>query len=224
MKYSLYIATKDLKEEFRTRQMLNSMIVFSLLVIVIFSVSFGDMLSSREEVSRLAPGVLWIAFIFSGSIGLSRSFIAETENGCLEALKLSPVSRSSIYTGKMLANVTLMLLVEVIMLPVFTVLFNYPLEGILVLGLVLFLGTFGFIAVGTLISAITVNTRTREILLPILLLPFVLPVLIPAVLATGTILSGGTLIDVAEELRLLVVYDVVFFLIAQLVFEYVLED
>ncbi len=224
MKYSLYIAAKDLKEEFRTRQMLNSMIVFSLLVVVIFSVSFGDMLSSREAVSRLAPGVLWIAFIFSGSIGLSRSFIAETENGCLEALKLSPVSRSSIYTGKMLANVILMLLVEVIMLPIFTVLFNYPIEGLVLLSLVLLLGTIGFTAVGTLISAITVNTRTREILLPILLLPFLMPVLIPAVLATGSILSGAAFGDILEEMRLLVVYDLIFFLIAQLVFEYVLED
>ncbi|SES70552.1 heme exporter protein B [Methanococcoides vulcani] len=220
----LDIAAKDLKEEFRTKQMLNSMVIFSLLVIVIFSISFGPILGSSENVEMVAPGVLWIAFIFAGSIGLSRSFVAELENGCLEGLKLCPVSRAAIYTGKAVANIVLMLIVEIITIPIFVILFNYNIGGLFLPGLVIALGTIGFVCVGTLLSALTVNTRTREILLPVLLLPLVLPVLIPAVMATGSALSGASMGDISQELRLLLVYDVVFFLVAQLVFEYVIQD
>ncbi|ABE51922.1 heme exporter protein CcmB [Methanococcoides burtonii] len=220
----LYIAAKDLKEEFRTKQMLNSMVLFSLLVIVVFSITFAPILGSSQDVAMVAPGVLWIAFIFAGSIGLSRSFVAELENGCLEGLKLCPISRSAIYTGKMVANLLLMLLVEIITVPLFAIMFNYSITGYFWLAIIIFLGTVGFVCVGTLLSALTVNTRTREILLPVLLLPLLLPALIPAVMATGSILIGASYGDITQELRLLLVYDIVFFLVAQLVFEYVIQD
>ncbi|NOR46944.1 MAG: ABC transporter permease, partial [Methanosarcinaceae archaeon] len=212
---SLHIAAKDLKAEFRTKQMLNSMVIFSLLVIVIFSVSFGDLLGDSEIVSQLAPGVLWIAFTFAGMLGLSRSFASELENGCLEGLKLCPVDRSAIYTGKTISNAVIMFLVELITIPLFAVMFNYSIEGLLGLAVVVILGTIGFISVGTLLSALTVNTRTRELLLPILLLPIIIPVIIPAVLATGKILANGDISDISGELRLLLVYDIIFFVIAQ---------
>ena len=221
---SLHIAAKDLKAEFRTKQMLNSMVIFSLLVIVIFSVSFGDLLGDSEIVSQLAPGVLWIAFTFAGMLGLSRSFASELENGCLEGLKLCPVDRSAIYTGKAISNIVIMFLVELITIPLFAVMFNYNIEGLLGLAVVIILGTIGFISVGTLLSALTVNTRTRELLLPILLLPIIIPVIIPAVLATGKILTSGDISDISGELRLLAVYDIIFFVIAQLVFEYAIGD
>lgn len=219
-----HIAAKDLRSEFRTKQMLNAMVLFSLLVIVVFSITFAPILGSSKDVAMVAPGVLWIAFIFAGSIGLSRSFTSELENGCFEGLKLCPISRSSIYSGKMLANLILMLIVEAISIPLFAILFNYSIVGFVWLCLVFVLGTFGFVCVGTLLSALTVNTRTREILLPVLLLPLLLPALIPAAMATGTILAGGSLSAISQELRLLLVYDLVFFLIAQLVFEYVIQD
>ncbi|HJH30589.1 MAG TPA: heme ABC transporter permease [Methanosarcinaceae archaeon] len=221
---SLHIAAKDLKAEFRTKQMLNSMVIFSLLVIVIFSVSFGDLLGDSETVSQLAPGVLWIAFTFAGMLGLSRSFASELENGCLEGLKLCPVDRSAIYTGKAISNVVIMFLVELITIPLFAVMFNYNIQGLLGLVVVIVLGTIGFISVGTLLSALTVNTGTRELLLPILLLPIIIPVIIPAVLATGKILVNGDISDISGELRLLLVYDIIFFVIAQLVFEYAIGD
>ena len=221
---SLHIAVKDLKAEFRTKQMLNSMVIFSLLVIVIFSVSFGDLLGDSEIVSQLAPGVLWIAFTFAGMLGLSRSFASELENGCLEGLKLCPVDRSAIYTGKTISNAVIMFMVELITIPLFAVMFNYNIEGLLGLTIVIILGTIGFISVGTLLSALTVNTRTRELLLPILLLPIIIPVIIPAVLATGKILANGDISDISGELRLLLVYDIIFFVIAQLVFEYAIGD
>lgn len=219
-----YIAAKDLKSEFRTKQMLNSMLIFSLIVIVIFSISFGDLLGKPEMLAELAPGVLWVAFTFAGTLGLSRSFAGELENGCLEGLKLSPIDRSSIYIGKTISNAVLMFIVELLTIPVFVVLFNYNISGIAGLALVIFLGTFGFVSVGTLLSALSASTRAREIMLPVLLLPLIIPVIIPAVMATGTILAGSGIAAVSPELRLLIVYDLVFFIVGQLVFEYTVMD
>ncbi|AKB74081.1 ABC transporter involved in cytochrome c biogenesis, CcmB subunit [Methanosarcina lacustris Z-7289] len=223
---SFYIAAKDLKAEFRTKQMLNSMFIFSLLVLVVFSISFGDFLGDTEKVEKLAPGVLWIAFTFAGMLGLSRTFVMETENGCLEALMLCPVDRGAIYTGKILSNLVIVFLMEAVTLPFFIILFNYSLGigTLLLLLLILFLGTFGFIAVGTLLSALTLGTRTRELLLPVLLLPVLLPVLIPSVEATAGVLAGNSIGDLVPEIRLLAVYDLVFFVISHLVFEYVVSD
>ncbi|MDK2947998.1 heme exporter protein B [Methanolobus vulcani] len=224
MKKSLYIAAKDLKYEFRTKQMLNSMLIFSLIVIVIFSISFVDVLSQTELVGKLAPGVLWVAFTFAGTLGLSRSFAGEMENGCLEGLKLSPIDRSSIYIGKTISNAVLMFIVELLTIPIFIVLFNYNISGIPGLALVIFLGTFGFVSVGTLLSALSASTRAREIMLPVLLLPLIIPVIIPAVMATGTILTDGGISSISSELRLLIVYDLIFFVVGQLVFEYTVMD
>lgn len=223
---SFDIAAKDLKAEFRTKQMLNSMFIFSILVLVVFSISFGDFLGDSEKIEKLAPGVLWIAFTFAGMLGLSRTFVMETENGCLEALMLCPVDRGAIYTGKILSNLAIVFLMETVTLPFFIILFNYSLDvqTVLLLLLILLLGTFGFIAVGTLLSALTLGTRTRELLLPVLLLPILLPVLIPSVEATAGVLAGNSIGSLVPEIRLLAVYDLVFFAVSHLVFEYVISD
>lgn len=221
---SLRIALKDLKSEIRTKQMLNSMIVFSLIVIVIFSISFGNLLNRSQIISQLAPGVLWISFTFAGTLGLSRSFAAELENGCLDGLKLCSYNRNSIYIGKMISSTVLMVIIELIIIPLFILFFNFDILGISGLIVIIIFGTIGYISVGTLLSALTVNIRTREILLPVLLLPLIIPVLLPAVIATGKLLTGGNIADVLQEIRLLIVYDVIFFVIALLVFEYVIQD
>jgi heme exporter protein B len=226
----LEIARKDLLAEFRTKQMLNSMVIFALLVIVIFSFAFGNEATifvpnlNKKIVDLLAPGMLWISFTFAGMLGLSRSFAGEKEDGCLEGLKLCPVERSEIYNGKVLSNAVLMFLMEMATLPIFVVLFSYEIKNILGLIVVIILGTFGFIFVGTLLSALTVNTRTREILLPVILFPVLIPVILSAVSATGIMLSNGNFSDVAGELQILVVYDLIFFVVAQMVFEYTIED
>lgn len=226
----LEIARKDLLAEFRTKQMLNSMVIFALLVIVIFSFAFGNEATifvpnlNKKIVDLLAPGMLWISFTFAGMLGLSRSFAGEKEEGCLEGLKLCPVERSEIYNGKVLSNAVLMFLMEMATLPIFVVLFSYEIKNILGLIVVIILGTFGFIFVGTLLSALTVNTRTREILLPVILFPVLIPVILSAVSATGIMLSNGNFSDVAGELQILVVYDLIFFVVAQMVFEYTIED
>jgi heme exporter protein B len=224
------IAKKDLKQEFRTKQMLNSMVIFALLVIVIFSFAFGNESSifikdiNKKVVDLLAPGMLWIAFTFAGMLGLSRSFAGEKEEGCLEGLKLCPVERAEIYNGKVISNAVLMFLMEITTIPIFVVLFNYDLKNIPGLTLVIILGTFGFIFVGTLLSALTVNTRTREILLPVILFPVLIPVILSAVTATGTLLLSGEISEIWGELQILAIYDIIFFIVAQLVFEYTIED
>jgi heme exporter protein B len=224
------IAKKDLKQEFRTKQMLNSMVIFALLVIVIFSFAFGNESSifikdiNKKVVDLLAPGMLWIAFTFAGMLGLSRSFAGEKEEGCLEGLKLCPVERAEIYNGKVISNAVLMFLMEITTIPIFVVLFNYDLKNIPGLTLVIILGTFGFIFVGTLLSALTVNTRTREILLPVILFPVLIPVILSAVTATGTLLSSGDIFEISGEIQILAIYDIIFFVVAQLVFEYTIED
>ncbi|CAG0970789.1 Heme exporter protein B [Methanosarcinales archaeon] len=226
----LQIAKKDLKAEFRTKQMLNSMVIFALLVIVIFSFAFGNEATifvsnlNKKIVDLLAPGMLWIAFTFAGMLGLSRSFAGEKEEGCLEGLKLCPADRSAIYNGKVLSNAVLMFLMEMATLPIFVVLFTYDIKNLPGLIVVIILGTLGFIFVGTLLSALTVNTRTREILLPVILFPVLIPVILSAVTATGTMLANGNFSDVSGEMQILVVYDIIFFVVAQMVFEYTIED
>jgi len=226
----LEIAKKDLLAEFRTKQMLNSMVIFALLVIVIFSFAFGNEATiyipnlKKKIIDILAPGMLWIAFTFAGMLGLSRSFAGEKEEGCLDGLKLCPVDRSDIYNGKVLSNAVLMFLMEIATLPIFIVLFSYDVQNLPGLIIVIILGTFGFIFVGTLLSALTVNTRTREILLPVILFPVLIPVILSAVTATAAMLGNGDLSDISGELQILVIYDIIFFVVAQMVFEYTIED
>jgi heme exporter protein B len=199
-------------------------------VIVIFSFAFGNESSilikdiNKKVIDLLAPGMLWIAFTFAGMLGLSRSFAGEKEEGCLEGLKLCPVDRAEIYNGKVISNAVLMFLMEMTTVPIFVVLFNYELKNIPGLILVIILGTFGFIFVGTLLSALTVNTRTREILLPVILFPVLIPVILSAVTATGALLSKGDISEIWGELQILAIYDIIFFVVAQLVFEYTIED
>lgn len=220
MKDFLYLAWKDLLMEFRTKQMLNSMVIFSLLVIVIFNYSFSNILFNID-VADIAPGILWIAFTFAGMLGLSRSFSSEMEEGCLDGLKLCPVDPSTIYLGKVVSNLVIMFLIEAIIIPLFIVLFNFSdVKGLAGLIVIILLGTIGFILVGTLFSALTVNMRTREILLPVILFPIIIPLIMSSVMATQKVLSTGDLFAAIDEIRLLVVYDLVFFIAAQLVFEY----
>ena len=216
----LVIVQKDVAVELRTKEMLSSMFVFSLLVIVIFSFAFELRV---EDVRKVAPGVLWVTFIFAGMLGLSRSFVLEKDKGCLEGLLLCPVDRSAIYFGKMLGNVIFMTTVEAMILPIFSILFNIPLFQPVLL-LIVVLGTLGFAGVGTLFSAMAVHTRAREVMLPVLLFPVVVPAMIAAVKATGGILDGQPFSEIAHWLRLLVVFDVVFLAISFMTFDYVVEE
>lgn len=214
------IVWKDLVAELRTKEIFTSMLVFALLVVVIFNFAFE---LRQVDMSLMGPGILWVAFTFAGVLGLNRSFVLEKDRGSLEGLMLAPVDRSAIYLGKLLGNLLFMLVMEAFALPLFAVLNNQPL---LLPGLVpvIFLGTLGFVTVGTLFAAMSVNTRTREVMLPVLLFPMMVPVVIAAVKATGVVLAGDPLSAAGDWLSLLVAFDVIFLVVCWLVFEYVVEE
>lgn len=214
------ILWKDVVAELRTKDIFSAMFVFALLSVLIFQFAFDLRV---ENVKQVAPGVLWVAISFAGVLGLNRSFALEKDKGSMEGLLLAPMDRSAIYFGKMLGNVLFMLVMEALVIPVFIILFNLPLylPGVLV---VVLLGTLGFAGVGTLFSAIAVNTRAREVLLPILLFPILVPVLISAVKLTGGFLDNIPLSENINWLQLLFVFDVVFIAIAFMTFDYVVEE
>lgn len=215
------IAAKDLRAELRTKQMSSAMMIFAFLVIVIFAFAFDP---TRQNLTFILPGVIWVAFIFAALLGLNRSFVAERINDCLHGLMLAPVDRSAIYFGKLLANLIFTLVVEAVSLPLFFVLFNYSLQGSWgALAGVVTLATFGFIAVGTFLSALSANTRTSEILLPVILFPVAIPVVIGAVQATRAILAGAKVAEYLPWVGVLGVYGVVFAVVPFLLFDYVLE-
>ncbi|RLC78253.1 MAG: cytochrome C biogenesis protein, partial [Chloroflexi bacterium] len=197
------IIWKDVRSEWRTKDIFSSMFAFVILVILIFSFAFELRV---ENVKRVAPGVLWVAFTFAGVLGLNRSFILEKDKGCLDGLLLAPADRSAIYLGKMLGNVFFMAVVELITLPIFAALFNVNLFRP-ALFLIIALGTVGFAGVGTLFAAMAVNTRAREVMSPVLLFSVSVPIIISAVKATGAVLDNSPLSELVPWLRLLLVFD-----------------
>ena len=214
------VVWKDLAAELRSRELLSSMLVFALLVILIFNFALELDIQAQRSVTA---GVLWVTFSFAGTLGLNRSMASEKDRGCLDGLLLAPVDRSTIYFGKVIANLVFMLIVEAIVLPVYSFLYqvNLFLPGLL---LVILLGSIGYVVVGTLLAAMAVQVRTRDILLPILLFPLVLPVLIAAVKASSGYLSGYAFSEILPWLNLLIVYDVVFVALALMTFDFVVEE
>jgi len=214
------VVWKDLRAEWRSRELISAMLVFALLVILIFN--FALELESTVR-ANVTAGILWVTFTFAGQLGLNRSMAVEKDRGCLDGLLLAPVDRSAIYMGKMLANWVFALLVALIVLPVYSVLYNTNLfiPGLL---LTVVLGTEGYVAVGTLLSSMAVQARTRDILLPILLFPVVIPVVIAAVKATGGYLQGLEMVEIQPWISLLIAYDVIFTTVAFLVFDSVVEE
>jgi heme exporter protein B len=214
------IVWKDLVAELRTKEMFSSMLVFALLVIVIFNFAFE---LKSADMTDLAPGMLWVAFTFAGVLGLNRSFALEKDRGALEGLMLTPLDRSGIYVAKMLSNLIFMSLVELMVLPLFWVLSNLMFFPIALIPVVI-LGTLGFVAIGSLFAAMTVNARAREVMLPVLLFPVAAPLIVAAVKATGTVLAGQPLTRAGGWLQLLLACDVIFLVLSILTFEYVIEE
>jgi heme exporter protein B len=196
------------------------MLVFALLVILIFNFALELDIQAQES---LSAGVLWATFIFAGTIGLNRSLAVEKDRGCLDGLLLAPVDRSVIYFGKAIVNLIFMLLVEIIVLPVYSFLYQVPVfqPGFL---LVVLLGSIGYVAVGTLLATMVVQVRTRDILLPILLFPLTLPVIISAVKASQGFLLMIPMAEISPWLNLLIVYDLIFTAIAFMVFDFIVEE
>ena len=216
----LAILWKDILLETRTKDMLVAVFVFSLLVIVIFNFALDP---TPGMIGLVAPGVLWVAFVFGGVLGLTRSFAIEEDGGNIDALLLAPIGRDSIFLGKMLSNFLFMLLVETLVFPIFAVLFNFSLTtpGMVPVAL---LATLGIATVGTLFSAMSVNTRVREVMLPLLFFPLIVPVILAAVEASGILLRDGALGDTGQWLPLLAAYDAIFLVICPVAFHLVVEE
>ena len=216
-----WLLWKDLLLEIRRRESLISMFFFGVVILFLFHFSFEI---PRERVADMAPGLLWLAFIFTGTLGLNQLFQVERENQCLEALLLSPMDRGALYLAKVFFNITTMLLVELFVFPLFWILFNLDLWRLLPsLFLVAIFGTIGFCVLGTLFSAVTLKARARELLLPLILFPFIIPVFLGTIRAMEIILHAGSFQELLPWLRLLIGFDVIFITVGFLVFEWVIE-
>jgi len=214
------IVWKDLASELRSRELISAMLVFALLVILIFNFAIELQPNLR---STITPGVLWVTFAFAGTLGLNRSMAVEKDRGCLDGLLLAPVDRSAIYFGKALSNLAFMLIVAIVVLPIYSVLYNINVfnPGLL---LVIFLGSTGYVVVGTLLSSMAVQTRTRDVLLPVLLFPVIVPVLLAAVKASSGFLQNLSMSEIWPWLNILIAYDVIFTAVAYMVFDFVVEE
>lgn len=214
------IVRKDLRMELRSRELVSSMGLFALLSILIFSFALElDRIARGEAIS----GVLWVTVVFASILGLNRSLAMERDGGNLDAMLIAPIDRTAIFGGKLVGNFIFTLTVGLVLLPVMTILYNVNLVRPSLLA-ILFLGTLGFSTVGTLLATMTVQTRARESLLPIVMLPIALPVLLSAVRASTSILTGAPLEDWIAWPQILAVVDIVYLILCFLLFEYVIEE
>src|SRR6266404_1351695 len=215
---ALTILWKDIRCELRSKQTWTGMGLFALLVLVIFNFAFDLRVDNK---AAIAPGVLWVAFVFASLLGLGRTIAAEREKGSMDRLLLCPVDRKAIYLAKLLGNLLFIGVVEIVALPVFAALFDVPLFAATLLPIVL-LGTLGIATVGTLFSAMAAATRARELLLPVLVFPLIVPVVISAVRATGSLMVPA--LNEPPWIGLMAAFDIIFLSISMLTFEFVIEE
>ena len=213
---------KDLRLEWRQRETLASVCVFGVLVVFLFDFAFQP---AGEESLRLLPGVLWIAFAFAGILGFNRSFAVERENGCLEGLRLAPIDPGLIYLAKVLANFVFLALAEVVIVFAASLWYNFSLLPSLRWFIpIVFAGTLGYVAVGVTFAAIAANTRMREVMLPVLQFPVILPLFMAAIESTSGAFKGDPPADFLSWLKLLIAFGIIFMVLSFLLFEYVLEE
>jgi len=216
---ALFIARKDLRTEFRTKEALNASISFALVVLMLFSFAFD---LGRDEFYDISGGLLWLVFTFAGALIVNRSFIREVPNDCLDVLIASPMPAWSLFLGKVIASFVLLLIVELVSLPVFGLFNNlqwihafWPLFGVMILA------TWGITVTGVAFSAVTVNVRLRELMLPVLHYPLLIPLLVGA-MQVSTVLIKGDPTDVFQELRIVIVFDLIFTSLALYLIEFIL--
>jgi len=216
------IARKDLAIEFRTRSAFMSAALLSLLAIVIFFFTWD---ATAVTPIDIAPGVMWVTFTFSGILGLHRSFGVEAQERAMDALLVAPVPREAIFLGKALANLVFVVGVQLVAIPAVALFYNLPIgETWLALTGLMLLASVGLVCIGTLFAGITANTRMAELLLPVLALPFFVPIVLPAAQATAQLLAGRPLSDALSWLRILLAFDLVFLYACTLAFPFTLED
>jgi heme exporter protein B len=222
LRATLALAGKDIRAELRSRTALISALVFAALVLVVFNFARDP---TAVPAITLAPSVLWVTFALAALVAMNRAFTVERENSAFDGLLLAPVPREALFLGKLLANLAFVAAVELVTLPLFILFFNVDLGRRLpAIMLVVALATVGYVTVGTIFSAMAVRTRFAELMLPVLLLPFMVPPLIGAVQVTSRLLADRPLSEIWGWLRLLVLYDVVFVIICTLAFSVVVDE
>lgn len=217
LRQTLAVVQKDLMVEARARDLLVLMLTFAVLSLVIFNLALD---LRGDVVQDVGPGLLWLTIAFAAMLGMGRTFVREHERGTLTGLLLAPIDRGTLFIGKLLANLIFLFAMEAVTLPMFALLFELPVLRPTVL-LITALGTLGLAILGTLFSAIAAHSRAREVLLPLLLLPTTVPVLLGAVNATSNAISGAA--DGPPWIGLLIAFNVIFFTLAYLLFEYAIE-
>ena len=205
----LTIAIKDLRAEMRTKEALNASLAFSVVILTLFSFAFDP---TAEDLAVFAGGLLWLVYSFAGALALNRSFARELQNDCLDALVSSPAPSSALFLGKALANYALLLVVELLSLGIFSIFYDVRLTGkFWPLVLVILLATWAMVIIGTIFSALTVNLHMRELMLPVLVYPFLIPALMSAMILTSDLIAGVPLTgDNLIWFRVLIAFDVVF--------------
>ena len=211
---------KDIVLELRSRELVVSVVVFGLLLVVVFSFALDP---SPGQARKLAPGILWVAFAFAATLAMNRAFVREQEAGALEGLLIAPVSRDAIFLAKAATSFIFMILIEAVLLPAYAVMLGFSALS-WTLGATILLATLGFALIGTLFSAMAAQTRSREIMLPVLFFPIVLPVILAAVQASTRAVGGETFVGLGKWLLLIGVFDALFLVICPLVFSYIVED
>ena len=218
---TLAVVWKDVLVERRSKETINAVLFFSVLLLFVFEFTLG---ADRDRLLAVLPGLLWLAVLLAGLLGLGRSFVLERDNDCWEALLLTPGDKGAVYVGKLVGNLLLMGLVEVVVLTLFTLFMNVDVgRAMPQLLVILLLGTLGIAAVGTLFGAMTAHVRARELLFPVLLLPVLVPVLLAIVKSTEALLAGQTLGDVDHWVKLLIAADVIYVVAGLLTFDVLLE-
>jgi heme exporter protein B len=222
LRTALLLAKKDILSELKTKQILVTQIIFAGLVIVVFSFAFDP---SSNMTKAVIPGIIWVIIVFAGILGLNRSFISEQRNDTIQGLLVAPMEAASIFLGKFIANFIMILIVEIVSIPFLFLLFDFKMLGsIPYFILVIFVGSFGFVSIGTFLAALAANSKSSEMLLPLLLFPITSPILIGVTQATRIILSDMSKLSSALAWTQMVTsYDVIFFVVCLLLIDYVLE-
>jgi len=217
-----YIVEKDLLLELKSKEVVVSMLLFSLLVVIVFSFIFEPGAAYKDN---LVGGILWMAIIFSGVLGLNKSMLNEITGGNLNALLLAPVDRSAVFFGKVFSNFLFLIMMEIITVPIFMVFYNINIFANSLMSIVvLALGTYGFAVLGTLFSLISVKTKTREIMLPLLLLPLMIPIILAGIQCMNIYILGDDVAESYKWLKLIGAFDVIFTAVIYAIFDYIVEE
>lgn len=217
----LAILKKDILMEIRTKETTNATLVFSILITIVFS--FISEPGSKTE-QAVAGGIFWMAVTFSGILGLNKTMMSEIQGGNFEALMLAPIDRSAIFFGKVISNFLFLTILEIILVPLFLVFYNVNLVSHWLMVVIILLATYGYSVTGTLFSMISVRTKTREIMLPLLMLPILVPVIIAAILSTNIFLFNQEITYCYNWIKLMAVFDIIFTAVIFAIFSAVIEE